>query len=124
MPRGRRRKIDRPVPIEKKKTRRAPVPEVDKEILLMAIPYKVGQVVCDIKIVGIKPEGCRPIEFVYAKRGAEKLDTVRKKNVFYPQLIVRDHQGKVVWDDKGHSMTIGDFQAMIVHRREREPDAV
>jgi len=87
-------------------------------------PYEVGQVVCDIKITTINPDSCRPIAFVYAKRGVEKFDPIRKKNVFYPEMIARTPQGKVIWQEQEHCMTVEDFQRMITGRRERESDAV
>jgi hypothetical protein len=101
-----------------------PPPPAMDEVDEAKIPYKPGQIVCDIKVIAIKPESVRPIQFVYAKRGMERFDPVRKRNIFYDRMILRNKLGKVIWDGVEHSMALGDFERMVVKRREREPDAI
>jgi len=82
-----------------------------------SIPFKEGQVVCDIKVVGINLEHDRSVRFVYARREDVVRIGQKGEKVLIPKSIIRDPQGKVLWDDYVHCMTLGDFQNMIDLRK-------
>lgn len=95
------------------KAMKAEAEKTGSEKVEPAIPFKEGQIICDIKIMKINPNGYKPIEFVTAKRDTEGGITRGKdgKLVRTPATgnIIRDQWGQVIWSDEIRLMTLDDF---------------
>jgi len=88
--------------------------------LAEVIPFEVGQIFFDIKVVAINPEAHRPIDFVTAKRdtdsGMSRGRDGRLERTPGSGNILRDVNGNLLWDNKVRSMTVDDFQDFVNKR--------
>ncbi len=84
------------------------------------IPYKKGQIIWDVKIVDIVPDNPRCIRYVFAKRDRTgKIGMGRDGKMVLLRgtgNLVKDYNGKMIWDEEVHSMTLEDFKSFIEAR--------
>lgn len=91
-----------------------PNPEPEEPKTEKGLDYEAGQIYANVKVVDIKPDVDRSIHFIEAKRNIDGKPEL--KGVYNKKGDVIGQQ--VAWEDKVHSMTKSDFEAMVKARTE------
>ena len=84
-----------------------------------SFPFKVSQVVCDMKVVEVHPGSERAIHFVRAERKDIVKVGDKGEKVLIPKAVVREPlTQKVIWGTEVYSMSLEDFQNMVNLKKE------